>query len=107
MAVDQRVHCVRAIRTATVRMQHARWRRMMDVPIPRDPTAEITWPEGGVSRVPFRLFSDPAIYAEEQKRLFRGPIWNFLCLEIEIPTAGDWRLATVGEVPVVVTRDEN
>ena len=43
------------------------------------------WPQAGVTRVPFRVFSDPAIYAEEQKRLFRGPIWNFLCLEIEIP----------------------
>ena len=60
-----------------------------------------------MTRVPFRVFSDPAIYAEEQKRLFRGPIWNFLCLEIEIPNPGDWRLATVGEIPVVVTRDEH
>ena len=79
----------------------------MDAPVNRDPTADLTWPIGGVSRVPFRLFSDPAIYAEEQKRVFRGPIWNFLCLEIEVPNPGDWRLATVGEVPVVVTRDEH
>jgi anthranilate 1,2-dioxygenase large subunit len=57
--------------------------------------------------VPFRLFSDPEIHAREQRLLFRGPIWNFLCLEIEIPNPGDWRLATVGEVPVVVTRDES
>ena len=69
--------------------------------------SDLAWPRGGVTRVPFRVFSDPAIYAEEQKRLFRGPIWNFLCLEIEIPNPGDWRLATVGEVPVVVTRDEH
>ncbi|MBV9252452.1 MAG: Rieske 2Fe-2S domain-containing protein [Acetobacteraceae bacterium] len=67
----------------------------------------LSWPEGGVIRVPFRVFSDPAIYAAEQERLFRGPIWNFLCLEIEIPNSGDWRLATVGEIPVVVTRDEH
>jgi anthranilate 1,2-dioxygenase large subunit len=79
----------------------------MDAPVNRDPTADLTWPIGGVSRVPFRLFSDPAIYAEEQKRVFRGPIWNFLCLEIEVPNPGDWHLATVGEVPVVVTRDEH
>ena len=78
----------------------------MDVPVARDLGTDLTWPAGCVSRVPFRLFSDPEIYAEEQKRLFRGPIWNFLCLEIEVPNPGDWRLATVGEVPIVVTRDE-
>ena len=69
--------------------------------------SDLVWPQGGVTRVPFRVFADPAIYAEEQRRLFRGPIWNFLCLEIEIPNPGDWRLASVGEVPVVVTRDEH
>ena len=40
------------------------------------------------------LFALPM--TEEQKRLFRGPVWNFLCLEVEIPHPGDWRLATVG-----------
>ncbi len=79
----------------------------MDVPVTHELANDLVWPRDGVTRVPFRMFSDPAIYAEEQKRLFRGPIWNFLCLEIEIPNAGDWRLATVGEIPVVVTRDEH
>ena len=60
--------------------------------------ASLRWPAEGVTRVPFRVFSDPEVYALEQKRLFRGPIWNFLCLEIEIPNPGDWRLATVGEI---------
>lgn len=27
-------------------------------------TTALSWPEAGVSRVPFRLFADPAIYAE-------------------------------------------
>jgi phenylpropionate dioxygenase-like ring-hydroxylating dioxygenase large terminal subunit len=78
----------------------------MDVPATGDHAVELAWPREGVARVPFRVFSDPEIYAAEQRLLFRGPIWNFLCLEIEIPNPGDWRLATVGEVPVVVTRDE-
>jgi hypothetical protein len=79
----------------------------MDVSITHDLATDLAWPHEGVTRVPFRVFSDPAIFAEEQKRLFRGPIWNFLCLEVEIPRPGDWRLATVGETPVVVTRDEH
>ncbi len=65
------------------------------------------WPDAGVTRVPFRLFSDPEIYALEQQRIFRGPVWNYLCLESEIPNPGDYKTTTVGEIPVVVTRDEN
>ena len=65
------------------------------------------WPEGGVTRVPYRLYTDPEIYALEQERIFRGPIWNFLCLEIDIPNAGDFKTTFVGEIPVIVTRDEN
>jgi phenylpropionate dioxygenase-like ring-hydroxylating dioxygenase large terminal subunit len=67
----------------------------------------LTWPAEGVTRVPFRVFEDPEIYALEQARIFRGPIWNFLCLEIDISRPGDIRLATVGEVPIIVTRDES
>jgi len=66
-----------------------------------------TWPSNGVVRAPFRLFSDPEIYALEQERIFRGPVWSFLCLEVEIPDPGDYRTTTVGETPVVVTRDHD
>ena len=64
------------------------------------------WPADGVTRVPYRLFSDPEIYALEQQRLFRGPVWHFLCLEIDVAKPGDLRQAVVGETPVLVTRDE-
>ena len=46
----------------------------MDVPATHDLANDLVWPSDGVTRVPFRVFSDPAIYAEEQKRLFRGSI---------------------------------
>ena len=64
------------------------------------------WPEGGVSRVPYRLFSDAGVYALEQERLFRGPVWNYLCLELEVAEPGDFRTAFIGETPIVVARDE-
>jgi phenylpropionate dioxygenase-like ring-hydroxylating dioxygenase large terminal subunit len=66
----------------------------------------LQWPEGGATRIPYRLYADPDIYALEQQRIFRGPVWNFLCLEIDIPNAGDYKTTTVGEIPVIVTRDE-
>lgn len=69
-----------------------------------EPAAPFAWPAEGVVRAPYRLFSDPQIYAEEQQRIFHGPVWSFLCLEVEIPNRGDYRTTTVGETPVVVTR---
>jgi anthranilate 1,2-dioxygenase large subunit/terephthalate 1,2-dioxygenase oxygenase component alpha subunit len=41
----------------------------------------------------------------EQESLFEGPVWNYLCLEVEIPNPGDWRATVVGQMPVVVARD--
>ncbi len=79
----------------------------MEPVAPGDGAAPFKWPEAGVARVPYRLFSDPEIYAREQARIFRGPVWNFLCLEIDVPEPGDYKTSTIGEVPVVVTRDEN
>jgi phenylpropionate dioxygenase-like ring-hydroxylating dioxygenase large terminal subunit len=39
--------------------------------------------------------------------LFEGPVWNYLCLENEIPHEGDWRSTYVGTMPVVVARDHD
>ena len=43
------------------------------------------WPAEGLTRVPYWVYSDRDIYAAEQERIFRGPTWNFLCLEAELP----------------------
>jgi anthranilate 1,2-dioxygenase large subunit len=63
------------------------------------------WPALDYSRVPYRLYHDAEIYAREQERIFRGPVWSFLCLEAEIPNPGDFRGSYVGETPIVVNRD--
>jgi anthranilate 1,2-dioxygenase large subunit len=65
------------------------------------------WPTLDYSRVPYRLYHDAEIYKQEQDRIFKGPTWNYLCLDAEIPRPGDFRASYVGETPVVVTRDEN
>ncbi|MFT5393090.1 MAG: anthranilate 1,2-dioxygenase large subunit [Gammaproteobacteria bacterium] len=69
-------------------------------------TEPLKWPAEGVSRVPFRVFSDPEIYQKEQRVLFHGKAWHFLCLEIDIPNAFDYRTTHVGETSIIVTRDE-
>ena len=72
-----------------------------------DNAMPLHWPEGDVTRVPYGAYSDPELYALEQQRIFRGPVWNFLCLEVQLPNAGDYRTTFVGEMPVIVVRDEN
>src|SRR6476620_2264644 len=50
---------------------------------------------------------DPDAYQREQERIFRGPTWNFLGLEAEIPNPGDFRTTYVGDTPVIVNCDAN
>ena len=69
--------------------------------------ALFAWPEEGVSRVPYRVYSDPDIHQAEQTRIFRGATWNFLGMEWEIPEPGDYKTVNMGDTPIVVVRDEN
>jgi len=64
------------------------------------------WPAEGLTRVPYWVYQDESIYAREQERIYRGATWNFLGLEAELPKAGDFKTTFVGDMPVVVTRDE-
>jgi phenylpropionate dioxygenase-like ring-hydroxylating dioxygenase large terminal subunit len=67
--------------------------------------ASALWPEAGSSRVPFELYKSDEVYARERDRVFSGTTWNYLCLEIELGTPGDYRATFVGDVPVIVARD--
>ncbi|HEX5476781.1 MAG TPA: aromatic ring-hydroxylating dioxygenase subunit alpha [Burkholderiales bacterium] len=69
-----------------------------------DMSAPGAWP-AGLTRVPYWVYRDPDVARDEQTRLFEGPVWNFLCLETDIPNPGDYRTTFVGEMPVVVVRD--
>jgi phenylpropionate dioxygenase-like ring-hydroxylating dioxygenase large terminal subunit len=63
------------------------------------------WPEEGVTRVPYWVYSDRDLYDLEQERIFRGATWSFLCLEAELPKPNTYRTSSLGAMPVVVTRD--
>nr|ART37667.1 E2 [uncultured bacterium] len=66
--------------------------------------SDYAWPDD-VVQVPYWVYSDPAVFALEQERIFRGPTWNFVALEAELPNPFDWKATFVGETPVVVARD--
>src|SRR5437868_13791511 len=42
------------------------------------------WPAEGATRVPYWVYQDAEVYGEEQRRIFHGPTWNYLCLEAEL-----------------------
>jgi anthranilate 1,2-dioxygenase large subunit len=65
------------------------------------------WPALDYSRVPYRFYHDAEIYAREQERIFRGPVWSYLGLDCEIPEPGDFRATWVGETPVIFNRDKS
>ena len=64
------------------------------------------WPPG-LTRVPFWVYRDDAVARDEQARIFEGPAWHFLCLEIDVPEIGDYRTTMVGAMPVVIARAED
>src|SRR5262249_41517094 len=67
--------------------------------------AERRWPAEGVARVPYWVYSDAALFDDEQERIFRGPVWNFLCLKAALPKPHTSRPSSGGAMPGVVTRD--
>ena len=55
-------------------------------------------------RIPYAVYSDPAVYDREQQAIFHGPIWHFLGLEAQLPERGCFILAQVGNTPVILVR---
>jgi salicylate 5-hydroxylase large subunit len=70
-------------------------------------SSDRTWPESDATRLPYWVYSDPALYAREQERIFCGPTWNYVALEAEIPNAGDFKRTFIGDKSVVVVRDHD
>ena len=66
-----------------------------------------TWPRNDTSRVPLWVYSDPENYRRELQRIFYGPHWHFVGLAAEVPNAGDYKRATIGERSVLMLRDEH
>lgn len=68
-------------------------------------TEGVSWTSDMVSVVPFKLYSDPNQYELENELVFKGPTWNYLCLDAELPENGMFKVSRIGEIPIVVTRD--
>jgi anthranilate 1,2-dioxygenase large subunit len=75
-------------------------------PARRQPVFPI-WPAADFSRVPYEVFTDNEIYRREMDLLFRGPVWNYLALECEIPNWGDFSTTWIGDTQVIVSRSKD
>lgn len=64
------------------------------------------WPPDDLTRVPYWVYTDQAVYEREQSQLYLGKVWNYLGLEAEISTPGSYKTTFIGDMPVVLTRDE-
>ncbi len=72
----------------------------------QDEEGSLIWPDGGNTEIPYRIYSDPAIFRREMARIFCGESWSYVCLEAEIPEPGDYIVTRIGNRSVVITRDQ-
>ncbi len=65
----------------------------------------LDWPQGDVTNIPYRVYTDQAIFEREMQRIFYGSSWSFVGLEAEIANPNDYLVTKVGERSVVIARD--
>jgi salicylate 5-hydroxylase large subunit len=74
---------------------------------PESAAPPFDWPDAGPSRVPYPVYTDPAVYRAELERFFYRSHWCYVALEAEVPEPGDFKRAWIGERNVVVVRDRD
>jgi salicylate 5-hydroxylase large subunit len=77
----------------------------MNAPDAIQPQASALWGDAPVSRVPGRVYTDVALYAEELQRFFYRGHWCYVGLDCEVPEPGDFKRTAVGERSVIMVRD--
>ena len=53
------------------------------------------------------MFQAQETQRTEQEKIFEGPVWNYLCLSVEIPNPGDFITSYVGRTQVIVNRGDD
>lgn len=68
--------------------------------------SRISWPQED-NKVPQEIYTDHDLFKIEMEKIFSGPTWHLIAHESEIPNPGDFKTTFIGEVPVLISRDEN
>jgi len=69
--------------------------------------AELNKIDSEGNHAPYSVYLDEGIYKLEQENLYRGPIWCYIGLDVEVPNAGDYKSTFIGDTPIVLTRGED
>ena len=65
---------------------------------------ELNWPSKDSTLIPDWIYTNEDVYQLEIEKIFHGDHWNFVGLECEIPTVGDYKRSFVGPTTVIVAR---
>ncbi|MFI8568809.1 SRPBCC family protein [Rhodococcus sp. NPDC078407] len=93
------------------------WQQLMDATVATDERAPMTdvtvndTDRVGESldagwQLPASLYSDPAVYATEKKRIF-AQSWQYVGREKDLTESGSYLTAQLGDIPVVIVRDKD
>jgi salicylate 5-hydroxylase large subunit len=77
----------------------------MNLNQPRVADLAAVWDGPGSSRIPAGIYTNPEIYARELERIFYGPHWSYVGLEVEVPEVGCYRRTAIGERSVIMIRN--
>ena len=69
--------------------------------------APLSWPTADASRVPLWVYSDDDNYRRELDRIFYGPHWHYVGVDVEVPGTGDYKRTVIGERSVLMVRDRD
>jgi anthranilate 1,2-dioxygenase large subunit len=67
---------------------------------------DVRWP-AALNQVPKDIFVREDVYRAELEKIFYGPQWHGIAHEAEIPNNGDFKTFQLGEVPLIINRDQN
>jgi anthranilate 1,2-dioxygenase large subunit len=65
----------------------------------------VRWP-ARINEIPKEVMVRKDLYAEECRRIFRGPEWHPIAHEAELPEPGDFKTVVLADVPLLVSRDK-
>lgn len=69
-------------------------------------TVQTAWSDDS-KVIPREIFVDPEVYELELERVFRGPTWHLVAHESELPSAGDYKRSSIGNVPIFIVRGQD
>ncbi len=64
------------------------------------------WPEGGHTRVPSWIYTDPEVFRKEMNLFFAGDTWHYVGLACEVSEVGAFKRQWIGTRPVVMVRNK-